>query len=66
MFCYGKGDYSLKDAVEKGLTTKEKFDFVLQVCDGLAFIHNNGETHRDIKPENILIKITLLKLQILE
>lgn len=61
-FVMEKGDYSLKDAVEKGLTTKEKFDFVLQVCDGLAFIHNNGETHRDIKPENILIKNNIVKI----
>lgn len=50
-----KGDYSLKDAVEKGLTTKQKFELVLQVCDGLSYVHNNGEAHRDIKPENILI-----------
>ena len=45
----------MKDAVEKGLTTKQKFEFVLQVCDGLSYVHNNGEAHRDIKPENILI-----------
>ncbi len=50
-----KGDYSLKDAVEKGLTIKQKFELVLQVCDGLSYVHNNGEAHRDIKPENILI-----------
>ena len=57
-----KGDYSLKDAVEKGLTTKQKFELVLQVCDGLSYVHNNGEAHRDIKPENILIVNSVAKI----
>lgn len=57
-----KGECSLKDAVENGLTTKQKFNLVLQVCEGLSYIHNNGETHRDIKPENILIVDGIAKI----
>lgn len=47
-------DCSLKDLVDKGLTTKQKYNYCLQVCHGLAAIHQSGATHRDIKPDNVL------------
>ncbi len=28
---------------------------LLQVCEALLYVHENGVTHRDIKPENILL-----------
>ena len=49
------GDVTLKEIVDKGLTTKQKYELSLQICEGLAYIHQKGETHRDIKPENILL-----------
>ena len=30
-------------------------DYLSQLCDGLAYVHDQGVVHRDIKPENILI-----------
>lgn len=48
-------DSSLKDLVDKGLTTKQKYQYSLQVCQGLSAIHKGGATHRDIKPDNVLI-----------
>lgn len=30
-------------------------DVLMQVCDGLEYIHRQGLVHRDIKPDNILI-----------
>ncbi len=30
-------------------------DVLMQVCDGLEYIHQQGLVHRDIKPDNILI-----------
>lgn len=61
-FVMGKADCSLKQAVESGLTTKEKFKYILQIADGLAYIHQQGEIHRDIKPSNILIKDEVAKV----
>jgi serine/threonine-protein kinase len=30
-------------------------DALIQVCDGLEYIHSQGLVHRDVKPDNILI-----------
>ena len=48
-------DCSLKDLVDKGLTTKQKYQYSLQVCHGLSAIHQHGISHRDIKPDNVLM-----------
>ena len=46
---------SLKQAIDRGLDTEQKYSYVLQACNGFAELHNNGIIHRDIKPGNILI-----------
>lgn len=61
-FVMEKCEKSLEKAVEQWLSTKEKFDLVLQICEGLAYIHNNGETNRDIKAANIMIKDGIAKI----
>lgn len=56
------GDATLKEVVDKGLTTKQKYNLSIQICEGLAYIHQNGETHRDIKADNILIVNGIAKI----
>lgn len=56
------GDCTLKDLVERGLTTKQKFQFCLQVCHGVSKIHHKGISHRDIKPDNVLIVNSVAKI----
>lgn len=34
---------------------REMVNNALQICEGLAFIHEKGYTHRDLKMENILV-----------
>lgn len=53
---YVQGD-TLKEYVEKNgaLSDSETIKIILQVCNGLSEIHNNGIVHRDITPTNIMI-----------
>ncbi|HEX9289179.1 MAG TPA: serine/threonine-protein kinase [Anaeromyxobacteraceae bacterium] len=37
------------------LPTEKALDIARQVCDALAYLHDEGVVHRDIKPENVLL-----------
>jgi len=40
---------------QAGLSIEAKVQFMIEVCEGLAFAHNSGVVHRDLKPENIFV-----------
>ncbi len=37
------------------LTTKERLDLLVKVCQGVQHAHQKGVIHRDIKPSNVLV-----------
>jgi len=42
-------------AANKKLSTRERLDLFLQVCDAIHHGHQRGIVHRDLKPSNILV-----------
>ncbi len=40
---------------EQELSTNERINLFLKVCDGIQFAHSHSIIHRDIKPANILV-----------
>jgi WD40 repeat protein/serine/threonine protein kinase len=42
---------------EAGLSTRERLDLFIQVCQAIQHAHQKGIIHRDIKPSNILITL---------
>ena len=48
--------HDLEDLLRRqALTRKEGLEVLAQVCDGLAFAHQNRIVHRDIKPANVRV-----------
>ncbi|MCQ1951494.1 serine/threonine protein kinase [Arthrobacter sp. zg-Y859] len=46
---------NLRDIFAEESDYRVLLDYLIQLCDGLAYVHDKGIVHRDIKPENILI-----------
>src|SRR5207253_9482921 len=42
---------------EKNLSTQQRLDLFIQVCQAMQHAHQKGIIHRDIKPSNILVTV---------
>jgi eukaryotic-like serine/threonine-protein kinase len=42
---------------EKKLSTRERLDLFMQVCQAIQHAHQKGIIHRDIKPSNVLVTV---------
>jgi serine/threonine protein kinase len=59
---YIKRYWSKKNHIQP-IKEKQILQFMIQVCNGLNALHENGLIHRDLKPSNVLIaKNNLLKI----
>jgi len=49
-------EYLAKGSLEAGrrLSPRDRLKVMIQVCDGVAYIHSLGIVHRDLKPSNIM------------
>lgn len=52
---YLPGGDLAKSCPKTGLPFEQAFDYVEQICAGLAHAHHCGVIHRDIKPQNLLL-----------
>lgn len=49
-------DGNLKDAIELyNIDSEQREDILLQLLDGIDFLHQHNVLHRDLKPSNILV-----------
>jgi serine/threonine protein kinase len=60
-FCNGGDLNTYLINVERQKTDAERSDsnakFVVDLANGVSFLHKNGVVHRDLKPENVLVSI---------
>ena len=54
-WCGGSGSPTI--ATRANLTTKERLELFIKVCQAIQHAHQKGIIHRDIKPSNILVTL---------
>ncbi|MCB9844506.1 MAG: protein kinase [Phycisphaeraceae bacterium] len=54
---YVRGDSITSFCDARRLSTVERLDLFLQVCDGVQYAHQKGIIHRDLKPSNVLVSM---------
>jgi serine/threonine protein kinase len=54
---YVKGVPITEHCDRQRLTTRERLELFMQVCEGVQHAHQKAVIHRDIKPSNILVSI---------
>lgn len=55
-------DYDLGEWLAKNQENSKIYEIILQICEGLNFIHNSQLIHGDLKPGNILIRKEKIKI----
>lgn len=46
---------NLRELIDVGMEDEQAIEVLRQLCDALAYAHDEGVVHRDIKPENVLL-----------
>lgn len=64
-FIFEHMDCNLYDVIRERsapFSEEEIRKFMLQILQGLVYMHNNGYFHRDLKPENLLVTNGIVKI----
>ncbi|CAM0878063.1 unnamed protein product [Alopecurus aequalis] len=64
-FIFEHMDCNLYDVIRERhspFSEEEIQKFMLQILQGLVYMHNNGYFHRDLKPENLLVSNGIVKI----
>jgi len=55
-------DYTLDDYIySRALDENDKKDLIMQLCDGMIYLHKNGIMHRDLSFSNVMINESMTR-----
>ena len=55
-------DYTLDDYIySRALDENDKKDLIMQLCDGMIYLHQNGIMHRDLSFSNVMINESMTR-----